>query len=270
VAADVFVLVAVRNINASVLMTKPGKKDFEKMYYRILRDQCYDLPPTEPEHDDRPDFVWLEEARPLGMEITRLFQRYPRAQNLHARGSEREIAVHLAQRIFEERNSTLLDVKVFFSEGDVLKSQRHSMARSIAETVLTHIPITEGRVRLENGGGEIQSLPYAIHSLHITRFNWMEESLWSVPGSAWVQSAFVNELQDQIERKNEKIQEYLKKCARCWLVVGADGYEGLSFSFPGKETIEYVYRSLFERTFFIEIPLGKVHELRTMPYSKDT
>jgi hypothetical protein len=86
---------------------------------------------------------------------------------------------------------------------------------------------------------------------------------WSVTESGWVKMDFVAELQRTIDDKNSKYGVYRKRCDECWLLIVASGGRPSGLFEPSVETKSHVYRSQFERTFFMEAFGGTVVELTT-------
>jgi len=92
---------------------------------------------------------------------------------------------------------------------------------------------------------------------------WLTSHRWEVMEPGLVTIGFVHELQDAITAKNKKIDEYLKGCNQCWLLVVADRTKAdQKFHFT-PEMQENVYKSNFERTFYLEIAERFLTELTT-------
>lgn len=92
---------------------------------------------------------------------------------------------------------------------------------------------------------------------------WLTHHRWEVMEPGVVSVGFVPELQRAITKKNQKIQEYLKTCDQCWLLLVADRTKAdQKFAFT-QEMQDKVYESEFERTLFMEIAERFLMELTT-------
>jgi hypothetical protein len=94
---------------------------------------------------------------------------------------------------------------------------------------------------------------------------WLTHHRWEVMEPGLVTIGFARELQDAITAKNAKIDEYLKACDECWLLVVADRTKAdQKFHFTS-EMQGNVYESNFERVFYLEIAERFLTELTTTP-----
>jgi hypothetical protein len=82
--------------------------------------------------------------------------------------------------------------------------------------------------------------------------------------SAPSQWTFLSELQDTINAKNKKINEYIKNCDECWLLVVADRTKADQRYCLTPEITSHRFVSKFRKTFFLEIAESDFLELSTI------
>jgi len=86
--------------------------------------------------------------------------------------------------------------------------------------------------------------------------------LWTVEGTAWEQKFTVKTIQSCINEKNERYEEYLKRCDECWLLITVDIFKD-SQSFEIPDPIDHRFESKFERVFYMDVSHRK--DLRELP-----
>lgn len=245
-------------------MIQGPKEAIERFHIMILKDQVPGLPVEEPLKGERPDFVWPNVDKPLGIEITRLFKATPKGRRpMQMQESETTVTVQIARYLYEQRDLPNLDMRVVFGNSEIKKSDRASLANRLADTVQKSLPAPNSWVSFLNDLSDDSSLPEQISYLSIGRFDGLERNHWSVSDAGWVQEDFIDELQRRIDEKNKELPHYLKSCSRCWLLIVADGTGPSSFFDPSEDTKQHPYHSLFHRTFFMEAFTQKVIELNT-------
>jgi hypothetical protein len=70
-------------------------------------------------------------------------------------------------------------------------------------------------------------------------------------------------LQRTIDAKAGKYKTYRKHCSECWLVLVADSSKPSATIHPDERSLAHEYRSPFERTYFPDYGMGRLHTLRT-------
>lgn len=76
---------------------------------------------------------------------------------------------------------------------------------------------------------------------------------WWTPDAGWVQSEFIEELQQALDDKNRRFFDYKRRCDECWLLVTASGGRTSGLFEPSDATKLHIYRSSFAKTFFMEV-----------------
>ena len=85
---------------------------------------------------------------------------------------------------------------------------------------------------------------------------------WNGPCSGWVNSEFVDGFQEAIAKKTALLPKYLKRSAKCWLIIVATGDGGSSFIEWSDQLASREFAAEFDRVFFVQGLDNKVFELQ--------
>jgi len=232
------------------------------LYQRFT--QAYPVPEGRVDHKDRPDFRVYTRDGVLGVEVTELYQQSG------ARGSQGQEVERLA--LLEAAGQRCIaagvlpvDVAVFFSPHVVLRrTNRAAFAAKVASLIETRMPPTnDDSVYLENDWRD-PAIPDCVVSMRITRFPWLERHHWRAPEAGWVQTDCIDLIQSRLDAKAVEYVDYLKACDQCWLLIAASGWQPSSLFSPSADTLQHQYRTMFQKTFFMEHFSGFLKELRTL------
>jgi hypothetical protein len=211
-----------------------------------------------------PDVCIVTGDRRIGVEVTELHQR-PRSGRPPGRiqESERARIVARTQALAEAAGIPALDVAVHFTDlVPVGKGDRDILIRGLVKLVSENIPDVDHVTEIEVWRHPHDLLP-GVRLVRVFRAEVLTKHHWSAPDSGWVQSEFVEELQQAIDAKNSLHAIYSRRCDECWLLVTASGSRPSGFLIPSDKTREHVYRSAFTKTFFMEVFGQMLIELRT-------
>ena len=157
----------------------------------------------------------------------------------------------------------IVDVAVHFNDSaPIAKGDRDTIVNGLVALVSNNMPEIDGSVEVELGREVGDQLPWLL-TVRLFRAAVLTNHHWAVPDSGWVQTDFVQELQQLIDEKNSRLVRYRQHCDECWLLVTASGGRPSGFFEPSAETRNHVYRSAFARTFFMEVFSGKLVHLTT-------
>ena len=250
------------------------KDNHERFHLQVFSD-LHQLPGNEIPRQypsQKPDFCYQCGEVVIGIEHTEI-KKVRSAKGIPSlaelKGLHRKI-VSKAKRLAIEQGLPPLHVQVLFhNHFHRYPSKGGDAVRGLLNTVLRNL----GKVMKMKTGNSVRIDPpspfVGISMVFATPGRadgktWFTHHRWEVMEPGIVTIDFVSELQEAITKKNEKIQEYLKTCDRCWLLVVADRTKAdQKFDFT-PEMQEYVYESAFERTFFLEIAERFFTELTTM------
>jgi hypothetical protein len=165
----------------------------------------------------------------------------------------------------QSANIPPLDVLVHFIDGVSLgKRDRDRVARSLLALVSNNVPADGQSVNLEMWRHPDEAPP-GVQLVRVFRSAILRKHHWAVPDAGWVQSDFVEELQQAIDEKNARHAKYKSRCDECWLLVAASGGKPSGLFEPSDDTKKHIYRSSFAKTFFMAVFDQVLIELKTMP-----
>jgi hypothetical protein len=98
---------------------------------------------------------------------------------------------------------------------------------------------------------------FLIISISRSPYHW-----WVVDSAAYELNFPIKQIQDQINKKNRKYEEYQKKCDECWLLIVIDVFKD-SQSFEMPDQIDHTFESKFERVFYMDA--SHIKDLRELP-----
>jgi hypothetical protein len=238
------------------------KKQVEARCLDVLRHEIGDFPSGTLAESESPDFLISTPHDTLGIEVTRIFQASRQGEPLlQSQESERQRIVQQAKQLCTGLPAVTVSVH-FGAYPSVAKADRHSLSHKIAKFVSSHVP-REGEFIAVKNSFDSTELPDQVAFIHILGLPQQYEHSWTVPTAGFLQTNFIAELQSVLDEKGQLVSEYLRKCNRCWLLIVADGRAPSSLFEPSAETRHHMYRSSFERAFYLESFGEMVVELTT-------
>ena len=240
---------------------KPTNKEYEKHYVEVFKAIFEDFPQGEiiaDQNQERPDVIVIRGHDKIGIEITRIH-----TEKLKREESEVEAAITEAQHIYEGLSLPHLHVSVIVGDGKTFNRQnRKKFAAAISNLVSKNIPAQDGPVELGNDWNNPEVFPFEINSIGIYRLSKLTRNHWSRPDGGVFRTDFIKELQEIISGKNKLLPNYNRDCKAHWLLIVAENGSPSSFFDPSAATLNHLYKSLFNRVFFLDLFTRKYAELR--------
>lgn len=232
-----------------------NKREKEEHFYTTVRSKIDGFPEFD-EHTDKPDFLVRDQA--IGIEITCIFHN----QLIQQEHAERRKIIELARTQCMKAGVRPLRVSVHFSDRPTLRgSDRGHLADRLSTLVCDNLPPDRGCIELENEFDDLDRFPEKLHHVDVTDYG-ANKHLWQSMTAGAIIEDFAGRLQSILDVKASKFPEYLKQCARCWLIVAAD-WEFPSSFFEFSDAMQnHDFESPFERVFFVDGFTGDVFELR--------
>jgi hypothetical protein len=174
------------------------------------------------------------------------------------KGTHREI-VKKAERLAGEQGVPPLHVEVLFHDHFYNYPNKGEKA---VQALLTVVTRNLDKILEKETGNDIKieaPEPFVgISMIYVTSGRaygkvWLADHRWEVMEPGTVSISFMSELQDRISEKNKMIDDYLKACDECWLLIVADRTRADQKFYLTPEMQRHVYESKFQRTFFLEI-----------------
>jgi len=240
-----------------------AKKQIERHYFDIAREKIDDFPSGD--IDDRcesPDFLIRCGSTVIGVEITRIFARPEAGFPVPSQDTERDLIVERAQELARIRGVQNIWVDVLFNPRFLFRRRhREPTASSLVELIAENIPEPPS-VGISNWRPKSSMLPTGVDAVSVWQSNVLTSHLWQNGSAGIVNENFGPLLQEKIVEKEPKLSSYLTKCSECWLVVVADWRGPSGFFQMSDETVGQIYRTSFDRVYFLDACLGNVCRLQ--------
>jgi hypothetical protein len=238
------------------------KKDHERYYLDLFRSTFPRFPAGSVEDGESPDFIVHSPDGKIGIELTRIYRqaRSNRAP-LQSQESERDAVVADARQIYETMELDPVQVHFAF-EGDsnLTKRNRKKYAHTLAMVVAKNLPPKNSWLDVDNDFNSPESFPFEVHNISIARFDSLTRNAWSVPVGGFVLEDCRTDFQRVISQKDLLVRDY-RDCREQWLLIVADWSGPSSFFEPSTQTLTHVYRTAFDRIFFLSAVSRRFVEL---------
>lgn len=248
-------------------VTTLKQREIESGHFKVFRLGLLDFPDGEVLHEDNPDFLVITKTGPLGIELRQLFHPRPKTgPPLQALESIRNAVLEQARELCELRGLPPLFVSVDFDLRRVIPADRqYLIARKLAHLCADFLPSKGKLFELKREPLEPKLLPGEIRGLHIARTGRSHH--WTDIEVGMVLEDARQLLQNAINEKATKMDLYLRRCSRCWLLLSADAFRPSNFIEIDEVTRSHTYESPFERTYFLNCFDGNPIRLRTVELS---
>lgn len=205
---------------------------------------------------EAPDFRTTEVRPSIGIEVTRLFRRGARPDM----ESSKDRILDDARSIAEVMNLPPADVTLFFSfEGTVAAADRLRIAKGAVEVIAANMPSEGAHTHLEYCTGQ----PPEVDLILINRVHCGVHGEWRWLEAGKVEYDVFGLIDAAIGRKSDKLEEYLKACDECWLLLVGDSFRPSGKLAIDKHGAHQEFESPFSRTYFLDFGRGQLHRLKT-------
>jgi hypothetical protein len=216
-----------------------------------------------------PDFVVVtEQQRRIGIELTQVFKvdGGTEVPQQAVEAAKEEITV--AARTYSEFLGTPpAHIALFFSLRKRPNAKvRQQIARQVAQVVRENMPPVGESVQLDRGIGGSRNQPNEVDLILINRVHPANRHQWTWPEMGAAQMDAIELLERKIEIKARKLDDYLRYCDECWLLIIAPSFKPSGMIHPDNSTVTHSYVSPFSRTYFLDFGRGSV--VRLQDYSR--
>lgn len=238
------------------------KKERERYYLDLLRSIFPGFPAGWVEDGERPDFIVHSPDGKIGIELTRIYKQGPaNGPPLQSQESERQAVVAEACRIHKTMGLDPVQVHFDFEgESSLTKKHRTKYAHTLAVLVANNLPSKNSWLEVDSNFNLPESFPFEVHYVSIARFDSLTRNAWSVPVGGIVAEDCRTDFQRVISEKDILVPDY-RACWKHWLLILADWSGPSSFFEPSTQTLSHVYRTAFDRVFFLSAVVREFIEL---------
>lgn len=228
------------------------KKNREFTHLEHFKEVCPFFPDGEIEKTEKPDFIVNTQDNLLGIEHTEIFQPGPTdGTSLQAQDSLGQRVVSKANSLYLKTHSQPLLVQILFNHRvKISKKNVDCLAERVVHLIeMTQIelgnPITLKRTK-ENS----EYFPNEIVMLHIYAHPNGKENKWHSSSAGWIPEVTPKYLQEKIDQKEQKLDNYKSKCSEIWLLIVADDLRIPSSVDLTELVLAHQYSTRFNRVFF--------------------
>ena len=240
------------------------KKKLERQYLDSFKFLCRDFPHGELE-DDReiPDYVVRTGKKRIGIEIARIYKAAGNLKHPTQAVEATKESITVAARMYAE-NLELppVHVTLFFTLQRHLSNNKvQDIAQRVAQVVREYMPPIGGSVSLEYVDGRRKGQPIEVDLILINRVHPVDrhEWTWLEMGAPHINA--VQLFQQVIEEKSARLNDYLRDCDECWLLIVAPSFRPSGMIHPDTQSLSHTYNSPFSRTYFLDFGRGSVASL---------
>lgn len=244
-------------------MRRESQKEREQRHLYAFRQIYSDFPSGKIQHTDNPDFLVKQREAILGIELTGLY--WPKIKGKQE-----------PKKVFETQDRILRRCREIAEEAGVppVYAQVHFRWDNISYDIETTAEKIIARIRpiVEGFGteGKYDSDPYPVEGIIRIRVRscrykglwWCDSHRWERVFASTLMVDPIVEIQERVDEKNKRYNEYLSRCQRCWLVIATDGlYYPEAFHLT-ERTLNHGFSCRFDRLLFMNTIDREVHELK--------
>ncbi len=228
----------------------------ECVYFKSFRYFEPEIQSGSITHDDSPDFRVDVGDRVVGVEVTRLFKPEG-GQDVE---STQERILEEACRKAQERELPPAHVTLFFNlPGPLDSAARSRIADAVVRVVAEHMPADGKSVELERAPGQ----PREVDLIMVNRIYCRAPGRWEWLEAGTIERDPARLVQEAIDRKAERLSNYLECCSECWLLLVADSFRGSGKLAFDDSCQSRIFLSPFARTYVLDFGKGRLYQLRT-------
>jgi hypothetical protein len=234
------------------------QKRIERAHFDLFNELETQYLPDNIIHKDEPDFRINTGNEILGIEHTQIFHEkkangiLPKEQEiLQDRLRDFTEELHIKNHGIPGRYSML-----FNPNEKIYKKDIDNLASSIIE-MANNLNPSQGKSEIQNFG-EWSNVIKSVSCHRDTLINWIE---WDFGQSAWIPKLTKKRIKTEIEKKENKIPNYLNECDRVWLLIVAESFR-LSSSFKINNTLtNETFFTNFSATYLLDAYQKQVFRL---------
>ncbi|MCX5847743.1 MAG: hypothetical protein NTW12_15540 [Deltaproteobacteria bacterium] len=228
------------------------KKTRELIHLEHFKEVCLFFPEGEIEKTEKPDFIVHASHKHLGIEHTEMFQPGdPHGQSMQAQDSLAQRVVDKANQLYLQNHSQPLLVQILFkTRGKMGKQDVQRIAKMVVHiieetTIESGSPMTLQRTRQNS-----EHFPKEIAMIHVYYHPNGKENRWVCSSIGFVPQLTPEQLQEKIDKKEQKLDSYSSKCCELWLLIVADDLRIPSSVDLTVLASTHHYSTRFDRVFF--------------------
>lgn len=241
----------------------PSKSEKEESFFESFKSLVQGIPERTWKRSEGPDYILDTPTRRYGLEITTLMAKATEGQITLAAIRRTQIeCLNMAAKLAVNHGIPPLEVEVGFRNNrrPINSIQNAQALVTYVENKLNRLNDTGCYYSSNSGLPDIERVRIQLGTVYGQR--WLDEHRWRRNHLNLVNIDPIALLQEAIDRKQEKLQDYLVKCDECWLLVGVDEWTAPEAIYFSQRGTNHVYRCGFSRVFFLRNIQGLLVELK--------
>lgn len=241
----------------------------DKIRERAHLDRFIELfphfPSGEIECNESPDFKIHSEDMLLGIEHTEMLQPgLPHGDSLQAQDNLTKRVVSKAKNLYQQIYSQPLLVEIFFNPNIKIKKQHVNYLAEIVFLLVSVQSIVPGTILfLEREIGKVNYLRREIISISIYGRPIGTENIWHSISVGWIPEIIIDQLQEKISEKEDRLDTYHAKCSEVWLLIVSEYIRIPTSVDLSPSVLIHRFTTRFNRVFFLWYSLSQYIELKT-------
>jgi len=242
------------------------KENNKRIFEQFLKSDIFDKN-ISPDYGDKPDVIVEMQSKRIGIEITGLVMDAKQELESIKGGILNETKMQCIDKGAENIQATVIFSPLVgppnpaYRVLDLRTYDRLRISRNLAEQIIIKSRNLSDDQRVDFEPTDLPEISKVF--LYKNSFTSTKEHRWQMDNADSVITSALNYLQDTFTSKADKIQEYLKKCDECWLLIHANRTKPSRRFKPDDEALSHIYETRFKRAFFLEQSYGKINELNT-------
>jgi hypothetical protein len=240
------------------------KKGRELAHLLSFKKVCPFFPNGEINCSEKPDFLVNGDNYLLGIEHTEIFQPGTSdGKSLQAQDNLGQRITRKASNLYPKHHLQTLLVQIFFNyRATINKQDIDRLTKAVVNLVeKTHVE-PKGTVTLKKTKDNSDDFPNEILRIHISDSPNGKESQWRCSSAGFIPKLTPEHLQQKIDQKEQKLDNYNSDCSEIWLLIVADNSRIPTSIELSELATEYQYSSRFERVFLFWNSTKRYFELK--------
>jgi hypothetical protein len=220
---------------------------------------------------EHPDFLVQTSQGYIGIELTEYYRdsgnKY--GSPLRAKETHEEMVLKRASSGYKQRGLPPVHVGIHWSPSNhLIASKIDQLAATLIDLVECHLPEQDSTeiIGYLHPGHEL--LPDEVLSLHILRTRNLTQTTWVPFGAIFPPELTGPNLQDLVDKKEDKVSTYRQTCSQVWLLIVSNHLELPMIRWSkicelAPETKDHRLETTFDRVFFLDCLDRYVVELGT-------
>lgn len=243
-------------------------KTEEKYYLDLFKKYFSGFPQGEIKPCERPDFLITNNNKTIGIELTKIYQKNNRNLPFPAQDSIANDIVGRIRNLLKRNKQNDCEIHLNLSiDRNLTKKEREIIAKKVYRIIEERVVTLNIPSEIENDFEDLENFPEEVSRISVYKLPNLLSPFVSDAKAGWMQYDMIDLLQETINRKSNKVNQYFN-CKQLWLLIHTVSMSSGAFFNPSEETLNYHFSSCFDRVFYFSGFDKKVYELKLITVSE--